>query len=221
VRPPGTGTLPSAPGYNGLTHLVLAARIQPLAVSNGFVHQQRRDPIGPVGHTLVSSAVGGGVWLATGSPAAAVVTVGVGVMMDIDHLYDYYHWLIKRKPRRIYVLLHAWEYSFLGLVALALLGRDPLLMAVVLGHLAHVASDHLYNGMPRFSYFISYRIAKGFVIPPRHRHGHGHADTPRQEHLDISRLVPFGQFFAPWLDRRFGPWIRDRIPQEGSHTHHG
>ena len=168
---------------------------------------------------MVSGAVGGGVWLATGSPAAAAVTVGVGVMMDLDHLYDYYHWLIKRKPRRTYVLLHAWEYSFLGLVVLAFSGNHPAILAVVLGHLAHVASDHLYNGLPRFSYFISYRIAKGFVLTPRHTHGRPEAQ--REEHLDISRLLPFGRFFAPWLDRRLGPWIDDRIARSGRRTHHG
>ena len=139
--------------------------------------------------------------------------------MDIDHVFDYYHWFIKRKPRKIYVLLHAWEYSFLGLVALVLLGSDPLFLAVVLGHLAHVTSDHLYNGLPRFSYFISYRFAKRFVIAPQQRHGH--PDAQHGDHLNISGLLPFGRFFAPWLDRKFGPWIKDRMLQDDRRTHHG
>ena len=153
--------------------------------------------------------------MATGSPAAAGVTVGVGVVMDIDHLYDYYLWLIKRKPRRVYVLLHAWEYSILGLAALAVFWSHPLLMAVVLGHLAHVTSDHLYNGLPRFSYFITYRIAKGFVIsrPPHH-----HLD-PGNQFLDLSRLLPFGRIFAPWLNRKLGPWIEKRTLEADYHRH--
>ncbi|PKB78929.1 MAG: hypothetical protein BZY88_15965 [SAR202 cluster bacterium Io17-Chloro-G9] len=176
--------------------------------------------MGPVGHTLVSCAVGGGVWLVTGSPAAAGVTVGVGVVTDIDHLYDYYEWLIKRRPRRVYVLLHAWEYSILGLAALAIFWGNPLLMAVVLGHLAHVTSDHLYNGLPRFSYFITYRIAKGFVISPPH-HRHGDSGSLYLDHLDISRLLPFERIFTPYLNRRFGPWIKERLHRDDAHTHHG
>ena len=160
--------------------------------------------------------------MATGSPAAAGVTVGVGVVMDMDHLYDYYQWLIKSKPRRVYVLLHAWEYSFLGLAAIAVFWSTPLLIAVVLGHLAHVTSDHLYNRMPRFSYFITYRIAKGFRISrPPHRHG----DSGDQS-LGLSRLLPLGlgRIFAPWLDRKLGPWIKERekegMLEEDYHRHH-
>ena len=45
--------------------------------------------MGPLGLTVVSSAVAGGVWAATGSPAAEGITLGVVVLIDVDHLYEY------------------------------------------------------------------------------------------------------------------------------------
>ena len=66
--------------------------------------------MGPIGHTVISSAVAGGTWAITGSPAAAGVALGVGVLMDLDHLFDYFQRYIKGKNNRVYLLLHAWEY---------------------------------------------------------------------------------------------------------------
>ena len=42
--------------------------------------------MGPMGHTVVSSAAGGAAFLATGSPVAGAVTLGVGVLLDLDRL---------------------------------------------------------------------------------------------------------------------------------------
>jgi len=41
--------------------------------------------MGPIGHTVVSGAAGGAVFLATGSPMAGAVTLGVGLLLDLDH----------------------------------------------------------------------------------------------------------------------------------------
>ena len=82
--------------------------------------------MGPVGHVLVSSSVAGGVWVATGSTAAAAVAVGVGVLTDLDHLYDYYQRHARRRRGKLYVLLHGWEYSLVGLGLLALGFHHPI-----------------------------------------------------------------------------------------------
>ena len=129
--------------------------------------------MGPIGHTVISSAVGGGVWLATGSVAAAAVAVGVGVLMDVDHLHDYYQRFAKGKHDKIYVLFHGWEYSLAGLVVLAIFFQPPIFIAAVLAHLAHVITDQWHNGFSRFGYSITFRAIKGFnsasIAPDRHR----------------------------------------------------
>ena len=153
--------------------------------------------MGPLGHTVVSGAVAGGVWAATGSPAAAGIALGVGVLMDVDHLYDYYRRYVKRQDGKIFVLFHAWEYSLTGLAVWAFVFLNPLFLGAVLGHLAHVTTDHATNHLSRFAYSIVYRVAKRFdaayILP---QNDSGHADTPT--------------FWLLKLDRQLGDWVKCR-----------
>ncbi len=162
--------------------------------------------MGPVGHTLISGAVGVGVGAATGSPEAGGLALGVGVLMDADHLYDFYQWWVKGRSNRVYVFLHAWEYSAAGLLTLASVYYHPLLLAVVLAHLAHVTADHLHNRLSPFAYFITYRLLKRF--------GRG-SIAPRQDVMRAyrgwPRLLPFGRWLQPWFRRRIEPWFDERV----------
>jgi len=161
--------------------------------------------MGPVGHTLISSGIGAGVWITTGSEAAGALAVGVGVLMDLDHVYDYYRWYIQGRRDRIYVLLHSWEYSVAGLAVLAAGVSHPLLLAATLAHLAHVGSDQLVNDFSRFGYSVIYRLMKGFDI------------TLIAPHLDVAteyrrfhRHLPFSRYLESWFERRVYPWFDRR-----------
>ena len=115
-----------------------------------------------MGHTVVSVGVGAGVWAATGSPLAVPVAVASGVLVDVDHLYDYYRWFAKGDRRHLVLPFHAWEYSAAGLVLAFALWYHPLAVAAVLGHLAHLVADHLANPTHRFAYFLAYRVSCRF-----------------------------------------------------------
>ena len=161
--------------------------------------------MGPIGHTVVSSAVAGGTWAITGSPAAAGVALGVGVLMDLDHLYDYYQRYVKGKKDRVYVLLHAWEYPLI-MAFISLAFYHPFLLAAILGHLAHVTTDHAWNRLSPLAYWITYRVIKGFdsrYISPRHHVMNSYRSLPR--------LLPFGHLVEPWFQRRIEPWFLSRI----------
>ncbi len=164
--------------------------------------------MGPVGHAVISGTVGVGVGAATGSPAAGGVALGVGMLMDIDHLYDFFQWYIRRRPDRIYIVLHAWEYSTAGIIVLASLFFHPILLAVVLAHLAHVATDHFYNRLPPLVYFMAYRLLKRFdtkyIVP---------GFNVRYSYRAWPRLIPFGKRLEPWFLRRIEPWFQARLKQ--------
>ena len=161
--------------------------------------------MGPIGHAVVSSAVGGGVWAATGSIAAAAVAVGVGVLMDVDHLYDYYQRYGKGKNAKIYVLFHGWEYSLLGLGILAFSFHQPIFVAAVLAHLAHVATDHWRNGLATFGYSITFRAIKRFnvvsVAPNWDRSSHSHKHPGR---ISVEHLI------ESWCKSIFQRWFKDK-----------
>ena len=167
--------------------------------------------MGPLGHTVISGALGVGVGAATGSPEAGATALGVGVLMDVDHLFDFYHWYVRCKGKRIYLLFHAWEYSAAGVIALAVVFFHPLFLALVLAHLAHVATDHFHNRLPPWAYFISYRIARKFdtaYITP----GYNVMYSYKTWH----RMLPFNSKLSPWFRRRIEPWFARRVERAHS-----
>lgn len=162
--------------------------------------------MGPVGHSAISAGIGAGVWGATGSPAAGGVALGVGVIIDIDHLFDYYMWYVRRKKGKLFLLLHAWEYSIAGLLFVGLAYYHPILIAAVLAHLGHVATDHFHNGLAPRVYFVTYRAMIRF----------NSADIAPNQDLRLAykywpSLLPFGKRLEPWYQRKIEPWFRSRI----------
>ena len=168
--------------------------------------------MGPIAHFLVSGVVGGGVWAATSSPAAAGVTVAVGVLMDADHLYDYYQRYARGKYGKLYVPLHAWEYSLVGLGLIALGLDHPIFLGAVLAHLAHVGSDQWYNGLKRLGYSITYRAIKGFhfdsIVPYKEMAHAGHKHSKR---FDFDRRLSL------WFEAKARSWFVRRAG--GKHRH--
>jgi len=92
-------------------------------------------------------------------PAAAAT----GVLLDTDHVLDFYYWFAKKDKRRLLLLFHAWEYAAIGLVLIAGGWDDPVFVAAVLGLLGHVVSDQIGNRpADLFTYSIAYRASRGF-----------------------------------------------------------
>ena len=153
--------------------------------------------MGPVGHAEISSALGAAIWFATDSVEAAGVAVGVGVLMDVDHLYDCYQRYIRGNLNKTYLLFHGWEYSVTGLAALLLVYYHPIFLACVLAHFWHVATDQCANGLRPLGYSITYRAVKRFdaaSISPNH--------DPVTGHRIMLHHIPFGFVLEPWFQRR-------------------
>lgn len=162
--------------------------------------------MGPVGHSAISTVIGASVWGVTGSPLAGGVTVAAGVAVDIDHLLDYYQLWVKRRNNKVYVLFHAWEYSFLGFLVLGFWYYHPILLAGVLAHLGHVATDHFHNRLTPLGYFILYRVWVRFEskkIASGAHSGHSYRDLPD--------LFPFRRIWEPCYRRKIEPWIAARV----------
>lgn len=119
--------------------------------------------MGPVGHTLVSVGIGGTAWAATGSPASVAAAFVTGVLIDVDHVLDYYNWYWRRDKGKLYVFFHGWEYSAVALVLVLAVWYHPVLLAAVLGHIGHLICDQVGNRpMHPMAYSVIYRISSGF-----------------------------------------------------------
>ena len=46
--------------------------------------------MGPVGHTLSAVGIGAVAWFTTGSPLAIPVALATGVLVDVDHVADFF-----------------------------------------------------------------------------------------------------------------------------------
>ena len=92
-------------------------------------------------------------------PAAAVS----GVLIDSDHVLDYYLLYVRKDRRRLFLVFHGWEYTLAGLTLALLVWQHPVLIAGVLGHLGHLVSDHVANRPYRLlAYSIIFRTYYGF-----------------------------------------------------------
>jgi hypothetical protein len=171
--------------------------------------------MGPVGHTVISTAIGASVWGVTGSLAAGAAALAVGVLIDADHLIDLHRSWIKGRPDKVLVLAHGWEYSIIGLVFLGLIFYQPIVLGAVLGHLGHVATDHFHNRLTPLGYFIIYRIWVRFdveKIAPGRNLAHYHHNLPA--------FFPFRRLWEPWYRRKIEPWIdaHAQLPKDKSNN---
>jgi hypothetical protein len=118
----------------------------------------------PPGHIAISLSIGGVLWLLTRSVPSVLVSLLVGVLMDLDHILDYYLWLVKEDRQRLFLLLHGYELFPPILIAAILLGWHPLLLAGALAFLAHLLTDQFSNRARPLTYFLTYRALKGFRL---------------------------------------------------------
>lgn len=130
----------------------------------------------PRGHLTTSLGLGALFWARSRDWRTMVIALGFGVLIDLDHLFDY--WYAQRRPQidlaefmtsrywrrsgRLFVLFHAFEYlPFVFLAFQALKGRRWA-MAATVAMSSHVLADHLANDLRPLGYFITYRIKHRF-----------------------------------------------------------
>ncbi|GBD11364.1 hypothetical protein HRbin23_01027 [bacterium HR23] len=116
----------------------------------------------PHEHLLVSAVLGGGAWAFTGEPLALPTAVGVGVLLDLDHIPEVYRRWVLDRPLKVWFVLHAYEWLPLAVVACWLTGWNPLAIGASLGFLGHLVCDHLANRVHPLAYFFTYRARVGF-----------------------------------------------------------
>ena len=116
----------------------------------------------PQGHALISAGLGAIIWGFTRSIPAAATTVAVGVLMDVDHLLDYFMWFWKEDTRHLWLILHGYEIAVPMFLASWLSGWNPIILAAFVGHLTHMVTDQLTNNPLPLTYFLTFRISRGF-----------------------------------------------------------
>jgi hypothetical protein len=129
-------------------------------------------------HVVSSTLLGAGVYAGTGSEIMAASTVVSGILIDLDHVFDFlvfsktkfsirnlFVWCDQCLWDRVTLLFHSWELLLILSIA-ALSTQNPVLLGIMVGAGFHLASDQVVNPrknpLHRYFYFLSFRIAKGF-----------------------------------------------------------
>ncbi len=134
----------------------------------------------PFYHFIASAIFGILFFIFSRNALAGFVVFISGVFIDLDHLIDF--WALKPKNpfslkefldektyqanrKWIFIVLHSWELIAVLWLICYFSDWQVYLLALTLGFSTHLLLD-IYNltlkKMPVFSYFLVYRIAKGF-----------------------------------------------------------
>ena len=137
----------------------------------------KRSIIKPTGHIICTLTISGLLYLILKSSAAFFVSLSAGILIDIDHILDYYiqqgitlkvnkiyFWCLENKFRLLILFFHSLELIFLFWVTILLFKLGIFWVAFAIGLTQHMVLDILFNNRdiyPR-SYFLTFRIIKRF-----------------------------------------------------------
>lgn len=130
-------------------------------------------------HLALSLAGSAALGLASGDWKAAAAFSVAGVLIDADHVPDYWRergvnfrrrdfldFFLVGRPRHLLVPLHGWEWPGALLCAAAALGLPAWVWAAGAGWLLHLALDQRYNPLGPLSYSFFFRWRMGFDSDP-------------------------------------------------------
>ncbi len=144
------------------------------------------------------------MWAATGSPGAVAASVATGVLVDADHVIDFYNFYVRKDRSRLLLLGHGWEYTALGFAAYLSIWGHPWMLAAVLGHLGHLIADHLWNRPAHLlGYSIVYRASIGF------RRQRVFTEIEPTLSAALGASIPFWDRFESVMPRALQRFLRD------------
>jgi hypothetical protein len=128
-------------------------------------------------HTLAAVPLTAVVLEVSGSGACAAAACFLSIFMDLDHIPDYLNYrrgwyglqdffttCHETRIRRLFLVLHAWEWPLLcGIACWFGLGREWM-AACAMGVAYHLMLDQFGNSMPPLFYWITHRARHGFDL---------------------------------------------------------
>ena len=132
--------------------------------------------MGPVPHTLISVLAGTVFYTQTDSIGGSIACLVAGVLIDGDHLLDYYvakkrvtcrlfelhAFCGQEKKGRLMLLLHSYELLAVLWLSIFMCRLNMVWVGMALGMTLHILTDHLTNPIRPLVYFIFYRLKHRF-----------------------------------------------------------
>jgi len=129
----------------------------------------------PKYHVVASGIISAIIYFLTKSVPASIAAFIAGVFTDIDHFLDYYlnygfslnvveiyKAVDNKRLQRLYLFLHSYEVVAIFWLTVFLVPLNSIYFAIAIGMTQHVFFDQAYNPVKPRTYFLTYRIMKGF-----------------------------------------------------------
>jgi len=127
-------------------------------------------------HSAISLIGSGMIYLVFHSLSAAVAFFFSGILIDLDHFFEYWHKFGLRdfslrkffraahnhEYSSYFVLLHSYELAAILLLVGFIFIRKPWFWGFVLGFTVHIISDQIYNPCHPLTYSLLFRIKHKF-----------------------------------------------------------
>lgn len=134
-----------------------------------------RCVIRPTGHIICALTISGLLYFIFSSGMAFCVSFLSGILMDIDHILDYYIqkritlrmrkiyiWHIKNDYEFLFLYLHSLELVVMLWVAIFVFKLGIFWIALAIGMTQHIILDIFFNPIYTHAYLFLYRLSKGF-----------------------------------------------------------
>ncbi|MEW6009522.1 MAG: hypothetical protein AB1629_07815 [Candidatus Omnitrophota bacterium] len=130
----------------------------------------------PVSHVVISVGTAAFIYSWFSSLWAALICFLSGILFDIDHipeylffrkgkigLKDFYYSNLANEKERIYVILHSFELIIFLWTVISVFRLNLFWIVITLSFSVHLIFDSFFNPVVTiYTYFLSYRIVKGF-----------------------------------------------------------
>ena len=128
-------------------------------------------------HIAVSTIVSGILYVLFKSWSLTIASFLSGIFLDLDHYVDYvfecgslfhmknfFHCIYEEKLKKIYLILHGWEWSIVLIIMGWMLDWNNWVVGVMIGYWHHMVLDALFNtNWPILGYSLLWRWEKKFV----------------------------------------------------------
>jgi len=130
----------------------------------------------PITHLAASSIVSAGFAYATRSMPGTIVCFLSGVLIDVDHVLDYwiarrklfmnYHQLFSfgahEKTGKLFLIFHSYEWLAALWISIMLFSLGPVWWGLAIGITVHMLMDRIGNPLRPCVFFFIYRLKHGF-----------------------------------------------------------
>lgn len=128
-------------------------------------------------HIVITLAISSMIYFAYNSLSLFISSLIGGILIDVDHLFDYYlhrgmdfrirrffAWCYKSQWNTLIIFLHSFELIVIFWLAISMLRLGLFWVGLAVGVSQHLILDMLFNSgrLSVFSYFFTFRFINGF-----------------------------------------------------------